>query len=127
MQEQEYEVAILVSNTHDTNFTLALEPWGFVYEMSPQASYTVVFRSLVQPVPPNIVEVEYGANNIIIYGWDGCLFAVYHNGEVLSPGAFQGPRLPDGVNIIKNLGFLKETLNTSRPIREENKEEKEES
>ena len=122
MQEQGYEIAIVVSNTHDTNFLFVLEPWGFVYEMPPHASYTVVFRSLVQPVPPNTVEVEYGANNITVYGWDGCLFAVYQNGEVLPPGAFQGPRLPSGVNIIKNLGFLKETLNTTRPIKGEQEE-----
>jgi hypothetical protein len=119
MQEQEYEIAIIVSNTHDTNLTFVIEPWGFVYDMSPQASYTVVFRSLVQPVPPNTVEVEYGVDSIIVYAWDGCLFAVFENGEVLPPGAFAGPRLPAGVGMLKNLGFLKATLNTQRPLNRE--------
>jgi len=108
---------MVVTNSHDANFLFVLEPWGFVYEMPPQASYTVVFRSPVQPVPPNVVEVEYGADNITLYGWDGCLFAVYQDGEVLPPGAFQGPRLPGSVSIIKNLGVLKATLNTTHPIR----------
>lgn len=119
MQKQEYEIAIIVSNTHDTNVAFVLEPWGFVYEMPPQASYAVVFRSLVQPAPPNTVEVEYGVDTITVYAWDGCLFAVYYNGEVLPPGAFQGPRLPEGVGTLKNLGFLKATLNTTRPIKVE--------
>jgi hypothetical protein len=88
MQEHEYEMAIIVSNAHATDFTLVLEPWGRIYAMPPQASYTVVFRSLVQPTPPNTVEVVYGTDHIAVYGWVGCLLAVYHNGEVLPPGAF---------------------------------------
>ena len=46
MQEQEYEIPIIISNIHDTNFTLVLEPWGQAYEMPSQANYTIVFRSL---------------------------------------------------------------------------------
>lgn len=83
MQEQGYEVPIIVSNTHDTNVTFVLEPWGRIYEMPPQASYTVVFRSLVQPDPPNTAAVEYGSDSIVVYGWSGCLANVYHNGKLI--------------------------------------------
>lgn len=87
MQEHEYEMTIIVSNAHATDFTLVLEPWGRSYAMPPQASYTIVFRSLVPPQPPNTVEVVYGTDQIAVYGWVGCLLAVYHHGEVLPPGA----------------------------------------
>ncbi len=109
-QEQEYEVSLVLTNSRDTMLPFALEPWGFVYEMEPQAQYTLVFRSTVQPSPPNTVEVEYAPDHITVYAWDGCLFAVLKNGEVLPPGAFQGPRLPGGVQILKNIGFLKMTM-----------------
>ncbi len=110
-QEQEYEVSMMLTNSRETKFTFALEPWGFVYEMEPQAQYLLVFRSNIQPSPPNTVEVEYAADHIIVYAWDGCRFAVFKNGEVLPPGAFEGPRLPEGVQVLKNMGFLKMTMN----------------
>ena len=88
MQEQEYEIAIIVSNAYATDFTLVLEPWGRSYDMPPQASYTIVFRSLIPPKPPNTVEIIYGTDQIAVYGWVGCLLALYQNGEVLPPGAF---------------------------------------
>lgn len=119
MQEQEYEISIIISNIHDTSLNFAVEPWEMVYEMPPHASYTVVFRSFVQPVPPKTVEVEYGGDRIVVYAWDGCLYAIYHNGEALLPGAFVGPQTPAGIEILKNSGFLKATLNTSRTLKTE--------
>jgi hypothetical protein len=101
-QENEFEVAIVISNARNSSFPLVLEPWGMPYEMPAQARYTVVFRSLVPPAPPNTVEVEHAADSITVWAWDGCLYAVYSNGEVLPPGAFEGPRLPAGAAIIKD-------------------------
>lgn len=96
MQEHEYEIAIVVSNTRKSSFPLVLEPWGA------QANCTVVFRSSVPPTPPNTVEVEYAADSITVWAWDGCRYAVYHDGEVLPPGPFVGPPFPPGVTIMKN-------------------------
>lgn len=122
MQEQEYEISIMLTNSRDSTLTFILEPWGFIYEMQPQAKYTVCFRSPIQPSPPNIVEVEYAADSITVYAWDGCLFAVFQNDTVLPPGAFVGPRLPGGVNILKNIGFLKATMDETR-AREKQKDD----
>ena len=122
MQEQEYEMAIIVSNAHATDFTLVLEPWGRSYDMPPQVSYTVVFRSLVPPKPPDTVEVVYGTDQIAVYGWVGCLLAVYQNDEVLPPGAFVGPHIPAGISILKNLGVFKATLDAA-PAKDTQEEE----
>lgn len=110
MQEQEFEVSIIVSNSRETPLTFILEPWGRAYEMEPHTSYTICFRSTVEPSPPNIAEVEYAEDRVTVYAWDGCLCAVYQNGNVLPPGAFVGPPLPSGVAILKNIGFLKATM-----------------
>jgi len=32
MQEHEYEVSMVLSNTRDTPITLIVEPWGALYE-----------------------------------------------------------------------------------------------
>jgi hypothetical protein len=127
MQEHESEIAIVISNARSSSFPLVLEPWGIPYEMPAHASYTIIFRSLVSPTPPNTVEVEYAADSIIVWAWDGCLFAVYHGGEVLPPGAFDGPALPAGVTIIKNsilkpLGMSSTTpdANPARAAQDEN-------
>ena len=65
MEEQEYEIPIIICNIHKTNCTLILEPWGQTYEMPPQAKCTIVFRSAVKPNPPNTVEIEYGSDRIV--------------------------------------------------------------
>jgi hypothetical protein len=46
-----------------------------------------------------------------VYAWDGCLFALYHQGEALSPGgAFAGPLVTGGIKILKKTGFFKRTI-----------------
>lgn len=110
MQEQECSVSIVLSNSRETRFTLVLEPWGRVYEMEPHTSYTICFRSTVEPFSPNMAEVEYAEDRVTVYGWDGCQVAVYQDGNVLPPGVFVGPRVPSGVAILKNIGFLKVTM-----------------
>jgi hypothetical protein len=54
-QTEDHEIAIIVSNTHDASCGLVVEPWGFPYDMPPGASFAIVFRSLVDPVPPNTI------------------------------------------------------------------------
>jgi hypothetical protein len=83
------------------------------YEMPPQARYTIVFRSLVPPALPNTVEVEHAADSITVWAWDGCLYAIYSNGEALPPGAFEGPPVPGGAAIIKD-AILKPLGRSSR-------------
>jgi hypothetical protein len=88
MQDHESEMAIVIKNARSSTFPLILEPWGYPYEMPAQASYSV--------------EVEFAADFITVWVSDGCLFAVYCNGEALPPGAFEGPAVPAGAAIIKD-------------------------
>jgi|GraSoi_2013_60cm_1033757.scaffolds.fasta_scaffold54329_2 hypothetical protein len=114
MQEHEYEVSMVLSNTRDTPITLIVEPWGALYEMVPQEKYLLCFRSPFPPSSPQAVEIEYALDGFTVYAWDGCLFALYHHGEVLSPGgAFAGPRVPGGIEILKKIGFLKQTMHAA--------------
>ncbi len=111
MQEQEYEVSMVLSNIQDTSVTLIVEPWGEMYEMVPHEKYILCFRSFLPPCSPQAVEIEYALDSFTVYAWDGCLFALYLNGEVVSPGgAFAGPRVPGGIDILKKIGFFKQTL-----------------
>jgi hypothetical protein len=112
MQEQKYEVSMVLSNTRDTPITLVVEPWGELYEMVPQAKYTLRFRSPFPPSSPHEIEITYALDSFTVYAWDGCLFALYHNGEVLSPGgAFAGPPVPGGIEVLKKTGFFEQTIN----------------
>jgi len=114
MQEHEYEVSMVLSNTRDTPITLIVEPWGALYEMGPQEKYLLCFRSPFPPSSPQAVEIEFALDGFTVYAWDGCLFALYHHGEVLSPGgAFAGPRVPGGIEILKKTGFFKQTMDAA--------------
>lgn len=42
MQEHEYEVSLVLSNTHDIPLTLIIEPWGEPYEMAPQSCSAIL-------------------------------------------------------------------------------------
>jgi hypothetical protein len=123
MQEQEYEVSMVLSNTRDTSITLIVEPWGEIYEMVPHEKYILCFRSPLPPSSPQAVEIEYALDSFTVYAWDGCLFAFSHNGQIVSPGsAFVGPRVPAGVDILKKTGFFKQTMDAAL-AREKQKED----
>jgi len=111
MQEHEYEVTLGLSNTRDTPITLIVEPWGELYEMLPQTKYTLCFRSPFPPSSPQEIEMVYALDSVTFYAWDGCLFALFAQGEVVSPGeAFAGPRVPGGMGILKQTGFFTQTM-----------------
>jgi hypothetical protein len=114
MQEHEYEVSMVLSNTRDTSITLIMEPWGALYEMGPQEKYLLCFRSPFPPSSPQAVEIEFALDEFTVYARDGCLFALYHQGEVLSPGgAFAGPHVLGGIEILKKTGFFKQTMDAA--------------
>ena len=111
MQEHEYEVTLGLSNTRETPIMLIVEPWGELYTMLPQTKYTLCFRSSLPPTSPHEIEMVYALDSVTVYAWDGCLFALFTQGEVLSPGgAFAGPRVPGGMEILKQTGFFTQTM-----------------
>lgn len=107
MQDNEYEVSLGLSNTHGVPITLIIEPWGEVYEMVPNKKYTICFRSPFPPSSPHEIEVVYAPDSITVYAWDGCLFTLFSQGEIISPGgAFDAPRVPEGIEVLKSIGFF---------------------
>jgi hypothetical protein len=100
-----------ISSTQDAPKSLIIEPWGEVYEMVPHAMYTLSFRSPVPSIFPHEIEVEYALDAITVYACTGCVFTLWHQGEIISPGeAFAGPRVPEGIEILKQTGFFTQTI-----------------
>jgi hypothetical protein len=83
-------------------------------EMVPQEKYLLCFRSPFPPSSPQAVEIEYALDGFTVYAWNGCRFVLYHQGEVVSPGgAFAGPCVPGGIEILKETGFFKHTMDAA--------------
>ena len=64
------------------------EPWGFVYYMEPNARFLIV----VQAPEQGSLELQYQDDNILFWGWTGCVAWVYLDGkELLSPEVMVAP------------------------------------
>ena len=98
------------TNDRETSTSLILEPWGEIYPIEPHMRLTIYFRSPIPPSSSQAVEVEYGADQITVYAWEGCTVALFQNGVELGLGAFPRPRVPQGLETLKRLGFFRETM-----------------
>ncbi len=86
MEEQEYEISLVFSNTRDEMITFYLEPWGEYYEMEPRVLFTLVLRSPIKPSPPNeTVIVNSDVDCLTVFAWRGCVATLFRNGEMLGP------------------------------------------
>src|SRR5579859_4454600 len=92
----EYEVSMIISNSRDTTITFVLEPWGEIYEMEPLAKFSLILRSPMAASPASLktAEVEYGADRITVWAWEGCTATLFHDEEELGAGASPRPRVP---------------------------------
>ncbi|GCE20904.1 hypothetical protein [Dictyobacter kobayashii] len=107
----EYEVSLTFSNEREAATSFILEPWGEIYRMEPHTKLTVCFCSLIPPSSPHTVEVEYGVNQITVYAWEGCTAALFQNGEELGTDIESRPRVPQGLETLKSMGFFHATMN----------------
>lgn len=86
MEEQEYEISMVFSNTRDEVITFYLEPWGEYYEMEPRITFTLVLRSPIQPTPPReTVIIKYEIDGLTVWAWRGCVATLFRDGEMLGP------------------------------------------
>ncbi len=106
----EYEVAMTFSNERETVISLVIEPWGESFPLEAHAQVAVRFRSFVAPLAAQAIEVQYGQDRMVVYAWEGCTFALFQNGEELGAGAFSRPCVPQGLEILKRLGFFQEAM-----------------
>jgi hypothetical protein len=102
----EYEVSMTFSNGRESSISLILEPWGEIYPIEPHMKLTICFNSLISPSSPNAIEVEYGVDQMIVYGWEGCTATLFQNAEALDSGVQPRPHVPQGIEILKKMSFF---------------------
>lgn len=106
----EYEISMVFSNRRETTVKFVLEPWGEIYPIEPRASLTVSFRSSILPSSPHNIEIEYGVDAITVYAWEGSTVALFQDGEEVGPGAFSRLHVPEGLEVLKKIGFFRGTM-----------------
>jgi hypothetical protein len=86
-----------VTNTHPGVVDFRIEPWGEVYPMGPGVSYEVVAQG---PPETGSIQVEYGDDEIVVYGWPGSTLHVFDEAGQPVGGTGRGmvPDLPPGVS-----------------------------
>ena len=80
--------SISVINSSSKTLTFHLEPWGEQIEMSPAAKFVIAAGS----ESPGSFEIEYGAEEIIIWAWSGSIARVFCGGKEV--GDFAGIARP---------------------------------
>ena len=106
----EYEVSIVFSNRRETTVKFVLEPWGEIYPIEPRASLTAAFRSSIPPSSLHSAEIEYGVDSITVYAWEGSTVALFQDGKAVGSGASSRLHVPEGLEILKKIGFFRETM-----------------
>lgn len=75
MQELQLRIERLkIHNSRPENLVFWLEPWGQDFSIPEGEEFEIVFNSS----QTGSVLVEFNNNDILVYGWSGSTFAVYH-------------------------------------------------
>ena len=91
LESGEYVASLRVCNAHSVALTFCLEPWGEQYPMAPEAIFDVVARG----PKGDSLEVEFTAEQIVLYGWPGSTVTVFHEGTELGVGGAERQPVPD--------------------------------
>ena len=86
----EYCLTAGLVNGRSTPIKLYVEPWGEEYEVAPGARFDVVARGPHE----DHLKVVYGDNDITVWGWEGSVLNVYHQGVQLDAGLREKPPVP---------------------------------
>jgi len=75
-------------NSHATEITVHIEPWGDQYVMAPDVTFQIEARG-----PANgQLEICIGPGEVLVWGWSGSIVSIFHEGVDLDEGL--GPRQP---------------------------------
>jgi len=81
-----YSISLNLTNTHDTEISIFLEPWGERYSMKPGCMYLLKFQApIIGPL-----EIEYGLDHVTVFAWESSSVRIFQDDIEL--GAGNGPR-----------------------------------
>lgn len=83
-----YEIRTSLTNATAAEQTVVVEPWADEYAL--QAGET--FDVLGQAPRAGTLEVEFGGNRIVVWGWEGSVVNLYREGVLVYDG--RGERQP---------------------------------
>ncbi len=89
--EQDIQSRMTVVNRFSHRLRFIVEPWANEFWLEPGETFEVVAQG------PNsgALELAFGPNTIVVFGWSGSLVAVYADGERLDwPDDSDQPRVP---------------------------------
>lgn len=79
-----------LTNTRAIPITFSLEPWGDAHDMPPGATFELIARG----PEGGWLDVEFGEDQITVWGWQDSVVNLYHEGEELGAGLWERPRVP---------------------------------
>ena len=82
---------IRLANGLDRPLVLCVEPWATEYTMPPEARWVLEVEG--PAYPHGFVGVEYEANRIVAFAWDGSDYRLLDAGRVVED--WSGIRVPD--------------------------------
>jgi len=75
-----YNASLMVTNSRETEVFLFVEPWANRYQMAPHATFIVKASSSIE----GMLEIEYTEDAITVYGWEGSIVDLFHEGGELA-------------------------------------------
>ncbi len=90
-QQEDVHSRLTVVNRSLQRMMFVVEPWGSAFWMEPREKFEVV----AQGPPSGALQLQVGAENIVVLGWPGSFVAVYRDGERLdAPDDSEPIRVP---------------------------------
>jgi len=101
-----YTTSINITNSSDEIVAFFLEPWGERMEMMPGATFVVVAEADIE----GSFEIDYGVNEITVWGWPTSSVKVFLNGNEISGCAglrqLAVPAVPEGQTVSSLLKYV---------------------
>jgi len=93
---------VAVRNVRETATTFILEPQGRDFVMPPGA----VFELRAEGPEGDQLQIDFGPDQIITWGWSGSVVEVWQNGVSLSGRSMPVPPVPPGMSVRGFLGMV---------------------
>jgi hypothetical protein len=93
--ETEQRIHFKITNPHDSEITLVLEPWGETYSVPPGTCLDIVGQGPSGDGP----ELSPGEDAVVVWGWPGSVLRVFRDGAELGNPGEARPPVPGGSSV----------------------------
>ncbi len=83
-------VVTQITNTRSITVLFHLEPWGDEYKMPPGATFDLMAKG---PEGASL-QIEVADDSITVWGWEGSVAHLFHEGEELGAGLWERQAVP---------------------------------